>query len=52
MRAYAMNDAKEYFAEETEAFFGRNDFYPFTREELKKHDPSHVRLALQAVERE
>lgn len=38
-RAYALNNEQEYFAEATEAFFGRNDFYPFTREELKKHDP-------------
>lgn len=38
-RAYAMNNEKEYFAELTEAYFGKNDFYPFTREELKKHDP-------------
>ena len=38
-RAYAMTDAKEYFAEVTEAFFSRNDFFPFTREELEKHDP-------------
>ena len=28
----------EYFAELTEAFFSRNDFYPFTREELHQHD--------------
>jgi hypothetical protein len=38
-RAYAMNNAKEYFAESSEAYFGRNDFYPFTRTELKEHDP-------------
>lgn len=38
-RAYAMNNPMEYFAESTEAFFSRNDFYPFTREELAKHDP-------------
>jgi Mlc titration factor MtfA (ptsG expression regulator) len=38
-RAYAMNDAMEYFAETSEAFFGRNDFFPFTREELIAHDP-------------
>jgi hypothetical protein len=38
-RAYAMTDHKEYFAEQTEAYFGRNDFFPFTREELKRHDP-------------
>jgi Mlc titration factor MtfA (ptsG expression regulator) len=38
-RAYAMTDHKEYFAEATEAFFGRNDFFPFTADELQKHDP-------------
>jgi len=37
--AYAMTNAKEYFAECSEAFFSRNDFFPFTREELKAHDP-------------
>ena len=37
-RAYALTDDHEYFAEATEAFFGTNDFYPFTREELKAHD--------------
>ncbi|MDB5309967.1 MAG: hypothetical protein JWO38_4169 [Gemmataceae bacterium] len=38
-RAYAMTDPAEYFAELTEAYFGKNDFYPFTRDELRKHDP-------------
>lgn len=38
-RAYAMTDPMEFFAETTEAFFTRNDFFPFTREELQKHDP-------------
>jgi hypothetical protein len=38
-RAYAMTNPMEYFAETTEAFFSRNDFFPFTREELKQHDP-------------
>jgi hypothetical protein len=38
-RAYALTDASEYFAELTEAYFGRNDFYPFTAAELKEHDP-------------
>jgi hypothetical protein len=37
-RAYAMTNPMEYFAESTEAFFSRNDFFPFTREELKQHD--------------
>jgi hypothetical protein len=38
-RAYALNNDQEFFAEMSEAFFGRNDFYPFTRDELKEHDP-------------
>jgi Mlc titration factor MtfA (ptsG expression regulator) len=38
-RAYAMTNPMEYFSESTEAFFSRNDFFPFTREELKRHDP-------------
>ena len=43
-RAYAMESPMEYFAESTEAFFSRNDFFPFTRDELKKHDPEMERL--------
>ncbi len=43
-KAYAMTSAMEYFAETTEAFFGRNDFFPFTRDDLKKHDPDMVVL--------
>lgn len=43
-RAYAMTNAKEYFAETTEAFFGHNDFYPFTRDDLRRHDPEMERL--------
>jgi hypothetical protein len=38
-RAYAAENEREYFSETTEAFFGRNDFFPFTRGELEKHDP-------------
>ncbi len=37
-RAYAMTTPQEYFAECTEAYFSRNDFFPFTRAELKAHD--------------
>ena len=43
-RAYALTDDHEYFAETTEAFFGTNDFYPFTRAELKEHDPEMFSL--------
>ena len=39
VRHYALTDQKEYFAEGTEAYFYRNDFYPFVRAELKEHDP-------------
>lgn len=39
VRHYALTDHKEYFSEGTEAFFYRNDFYPFVRAELKEHDP-------------
>ncbi|RKG52496.1 hypothetical protein D7X30_33345 [Corallococcus sp. AB011P] len=46
-RAYAMTDVGEYFAENSEAFFGRNDFYPSTREELGKHDPGMLALLQQ-----
>jgi hypothetical protein len=38
-KAYATNNEKEYFAEITEAYFGKNDFYPFVRTELKELDP-------------
>jgi Mlc titration factor MtfA (ptsG expression regulator) len=43
-RAYALTNDKEYFAECTEAFFGRNDFFPYTREQLKQHDPEMFAL--------
>lgn len=43
-RAYAMTDAHEYFAESTEAFFSRNDFFPFNRAELASHDPEMYHL--------
>jgi hypothetical protein len=42
--AYGMTNAMEYFAEATEAYFARNDFYPFDRDELKKHDPEMYAL--------
>src|SRR5262245_52744255 len=43
-KAYALTNAKEYYAELSEAYFGKNDFYPFTRAELKDHDPVGYRL--------
>ena len=44
VRHYALTNHKEYFAETTEAYLGVNDFYPFVRAELKKHDPSGFAL--------
>ncbi len=39
-KAYAMTNPIEYFAETTEAFFGKNDFQPFHVEELRSMDPA------------
>ena len=46
-RAYAATNPMEYFAESTEAFFGTNDFYPFVRAELRRHDPIMFELLRQ-----
>ena len=43
-RAYAATNQMEYFAETTESFFGTNDFYPFVRVELQRHDPQMYEL--------
>ncbi|MBA3935918.1 MAG: hypothetical protein H0X38_00495 [Planctomycetes bacterium] len=43
-KAYAMTNHREYFAECTEAFFGRNDFFPFDRAQLHQHDPQMEQL--------
>ena len=36
---YATTNQMEYFAEATEAYFYRNDFFPFVAAELQIHDP-------------
>jgi dipeptidyl-peptidase-4 len=38
-KAYALTNRFEFFAESTEAFFGKNDFFPYDKEDLKKYDP-------------
>lgn len=43
-KAYATTDSKEYFSEITEAYFGKNDYYPFVRDELKTFDPSGYKV--------
>ena len=37
-KAYALTNAAEYFAELSEAYWGKNDFYPFVRSELREFD--------------
>jgi len=44
VRHYAATDHKEYFAEGTEAFLYRNDFYPFVAAELAEHDSDLYKL--------
>lgn len=41
---YAATNPMEYFAECTEAYFGKNDFYPFDRDQLLEYDPDAVEL--------
>ncbi len=41
---YGLTDAKEFFAEMTEAYFGSNDFYPFVAGELKQAEPETFAL--------
>ncbi len=38
-RAYAITNTTEYFSELTEAYFGLNDFFPYSRGQLREHDP-------------
>ena len=42
--AYAMTNPQEYFAESTEAYFTRNDFFPYDQAELSQHDPDTLKL--------
>ncbi len=44
--AYALKNKAEYFAELTEACLGRNDYYPFDKDQLKKYDPVGYQLML------
>jgi dipeptidyl-peptidase-4 len=43
-RHYAATNHKEYFAEATEAYLYRNDFYPFVAAELRDFDPKGFQL--------
>jgi hypothetical protein len=43
-KAYAITNSREYFAEISEAYFGKNDFFPFDRKDLETHDPVGFQL--------
>ena len=43
-RHYALTNHKEFFAEMSEAYFGMNDFYPFTHPELREAEPETYAL--------
>jgi hypothetical protein len=44
VKHYALTNPMEFFAEMTEAYFGANDFFPFTRAELKESEPEIFEL--------
>ena len=44
VRHYALTNPMEFFAEATEAYFGKNDMFPFVRGELQAHDPATFKL--------
>ncbi|MFM8173269.1 MAG: hypothetical protein ACKN81_06965 [Pirellulaceae bacterium] len=41
--AYAISNVQEFFAESTESFLGRNDYFPYNRTELEEFDPATAR---------
>jgi dipeptidyl-peptidase-4 len=47
VQAYAATNQMEYFAEASEAYFYRNDFFPFLGVELKQHDPKGYELMVE-----
>ncbi|MCB1206960.1 MAG: hypothetical protein KDN18_22090 [Verrucomicrobiae bacterium] len=47
-KAYALTNEMEFFAEITEAYFGRNDFQPFNRRQLKGFDGDAYRMVERA----
>ena len=50
VKHYALTTPMEFFAEMTEAYFGVNDFFPFTRAELKETEPEIFELLKQVWE--
>jgi len=50
-RAYALKNHREFFAELSEAYFGQNDYFPFTREQLRAFDPESFKVIAEAWDR-
>ena len=50
-RAYALKSHREFFAELSEAYFGQNDYFPFTREQLRAFDPESFKVIAEAWDR-
>lgn len=38
LKHYALTNESEFFAEMSEAYFGKNDYFPFNRADLKRYD--------------
>jgi len=47
-KAYAATNQMEYFAELSEALFGFNDYFPFTRPDLETYDPIGFKMIKEA----
>lgn len=44
LQAYALTSEQEYFAELCEAYFGVNDYFPFTRDQIAPFDSNGAKL--------
>jgi hypothetical protein len=47
-KAYALTNKTEYFAELTEAYFGKNDYYPYNKADLAEFDSEGYKLMQEA----
>jgi hypothetical protein len=50
-RAYSISNPMEFFASLSETYFGTNDYFPFTQDDLKAFDPDSYRVISEAWER-
>jgi hypothetical protein len=48
VKHYALTNQMEFFAESTEAYFGKNDFEPFNKKQLRSFDVSAYRMVEKA----